>query len=492
MGDQRKTVSLKINMVLNMTKGIMGILMPLITFPYVSRTLGVENIGRVSFVNSIISYFALLAALGSKAYAISVGPRYRNDKEQMTRFAESIFTINMLFTGISYVLLYTLMVLIPKFHGYIALFVVFSVQIILTTIGVDWINDIYEDYFYITVRTIIFYIMQLVLLFTFVRTEKDLFKYAVVLVISSNGANILNHFYTKKYCKVHLRKDVEWKSYMAPIVLLFATQAMVTIYVSSDITILGFMCDDVSVGIYHVSVKIYTIIKTVVASMVAVSIPRLSSMYGQRRWKMFHLTAQETYHAMLTICIPAMIGLILLRRDIIVLLAGPEYIDAVYPLTILSIAIFFCIGAYFWGQAILVPIGHEGILFKITMLSAVMNIALNLLLIPLWKENAAACTTLLAEAITFMMCRYYGKRYVQFDGQVKIGIKILLGCLGIMAVYLLMKMIGVSGKDHIAAMVFCSTMIYILIEIIVKNELFYNGFHTMRMTCKGFLNMIHK
>ena len=99
------------------------------------------------------------------------------------------------------------MVLIPKFHGYIALFVVFSVQIILTTIGVDWINDIYEDYFYITVRTIIFYIMQLVLLFTFVRTENDLFKYAVVLVISSNGANILNHFYTKIYCKVRLRKD---------------------------------------------------------------------------------------------------------------------------------------------------------------------------------------------------------------------------------------------------------------------------------------------
>ena len=58
--------NLKLNMVINAFKGILGIAFPLITFPYISRILGVTNIGKYNFSTSIINYCLLIAALGIK------------------------------------------------------------------------------------------------------------------------------------------------------------------------------------------------------------------------------------------------------------------------------------------------------------------------------------------------------------------------------------------------------------------------------------------
>ena len=83
---QGREKSLKINMILNAIKGIMSIVFPLISFPYVSKILGVENIGRYNFSNSIINYVVLFAGLGISTYAIREGARLRNDKEEIRKF----------------------------------------------------------------------------------------------------------------------------------------------------------------------------------------------------------------------------------------------------------------------------------------------------------------------------------------------------------------------------------------------------------------------
>ena len=56
--------SLKVNAVVNMAKTVLSLVFPLITFPYVSRVLGVNRMGKYNFANSVISYFLLIAALG--------------------------------------------------------------------------------------------------------------------------------------------------------------------------------------------------------------------------------------------------------------------------------------------------------------------------------------------------------------------------------------------------------------------------------------------
>ena len=54
-----KNKSLKKNAALNMVKAIMGLIFPLITFPYASRILQPSGLGKVNFAHSIISYFSM-------------------------------------------------------------------------------------------------------------------------------------------------------------------------------------------------------------------------------------------------------------------------------------------------------------------------------------------------------------------------------------------------------------------------------------------------
>ena len=70
-----KTKSIKRNALLNGIRTILNLLFPLITFPYVSRTLSVDEIGKYNFSYSIVSYFLMIAALGIDKYAIREGSK---------------------------------------------------------------------------------------------------------------------------------------------------------------------------------------------------------------------------------------------------------------------------------------------------------------------------------------------------------------------------------------------------------------------------------
>lgn len=196
--------SLSLNALLNTVKTILGIIFPLITFPYISRVLGVENVGKVNFSSSVVSYFTLIAAFGVSTYAIREGAKIRDNKKEFIDFANQVFTINVLTTVLAYFLLGILIIYSAKIRNYTGLIVILSTAIVFVTIGADWLNTIYEDFGYITVRTLAFQIISLVLMFAFVKESGDYYKYAVITVISSAGGNLCNFFYCKKYAKLRV------------------------------------------------------------------------------------------------------------------------------------------------------------------------------------------------------------------------------------------------------------------------------------------------
>ena len=57
--------------------------------------------------------------------------------------------------------------------------------------------------------------------------------------------------------------------------IIFSTSVAITVYVSSDTTMLGFMTNDYQVGLYGTAVKIYTIIKNILAAILMVLIVKL-------------------------------------------------------------------------------------------------------------------------------------------------------------------------------------------------------------------------
>lgn len=77
----KKQKSLKKNAIYTFIKALMNIIFPIISFPYASRVLMPEGIGKVNFANSIIDYFIIIASIGITTYAVREASQIRDDKE---------------------------------------------------------------------------------------------------------------------------------------------------------------------------------------------------------------------------------------------------------------------------------------------------------------------------------------------------------------------------------------------------------------------------
>lgn len=470
-------------MVLNAIRSIVSVLFPMITFRYVSRILGVENIGRFNYARSIASYFILIAGLGIENYAVREGAAYRENPKRLNLFVDEVFTINLLATVASYVLLAIVIYVFPGIQRYSSLLMILSAQILLKTLGVEYVYSIYEDYLYITIRSIAFQLISLILLYSFVHTQNDVNLYAFITVIANVGSSLMNFIHSRKRLRITPTVTIDWKRHMRPILVMFAMTLTATIYVNSDITILGILCGDETVGIYAASTRVYTVVKGILSTVIVVSIPRLSAFYGMGRLHEFRETAKEVYINLLSVVMPAITGVIILRRPIILLISGPEYVGASSSLAILGVALFMSMAAWFWSQCILVPARRENELFIITLISAILNLILNYLLIPIWQENAAAFTTVLAEGFVFIWSMIKGKRDCDMRGIRGIYLKTTVGCVGIIAVNEITKNTIDDYTLYAITTFVASIVVYAAIELFLKNEAIYS----LARGIKGFI-----
>ena len=138
--------SIRKNAVYNVIKTCVSIIFPLITFPYVTRTLSSESYGIYTFSQSIISYVTLLAGLGITTYARREGARVRESHDNLQEFANEVFSINVLATALSFLILMGAVCFWEKLFPYKPVILILSLSVVFTTFGTDWVNIIFEDY----------------------------------------------------------------------------------------------------------------------------------------------------------------------------------------------------------------------------------------------------------------------------------------------------------------------------------------------------------
>ena len=84
------------NFLYNVVYQLLIYIFPLLTVPYISRVLGVSNIGIYSYTYSIISFFMLVAMLGINNYGNRAISRVRDDKEKTSYTFWSIYYLQIL------------------------------------------------------------------------------------------------------------------------------------------------------------------------------------------------------------------------------------------------------------------------------------------------------------------------------------------------------------------------------------------------------------
>ena len=382
-----------------------------------------------------------------------------------------MFSINMISTALTYAALAVTMLFWTKLHAYTDLMLVLSLQIFFTTIGTEWVFTIFEEYTYITIRGLLFQVLSIFMLFAFVKTRDDYCIYAGITVFAAVGANVLNFFRARRYCTIRLTRKIDWKKHLKPILIIFASTLATTLYVSSDTTILGILGTDYNVGIYSVAGKIYGIVKNLLSAVLVVSIPRLSHYAGVGDKANFNKLFNNIFNALIVVVAPAVVGLFALSREVVLFISGESYLDAVMPLQILSLALIVCLFGWLYNSCALLPCGREKELFWITLVSGLLNVGLNILLIPRFRENAAAFTTLLAELCSMMLCIRCSRGLVTVSADRRTVGSVLCGCAGIVLVCTGVKALALPNLVCILAAVLGSVAAYAAILLGMKNPL---------------------
>ena len=433
------------NTLFNTIKSIFGVVYPIVTFPYISRVLMTDNFGKINFGNSIVCYISLIASLGVTVYAIRECSKVKEDQERLSNVASQILSINVLTTFVAY---------------------------LFVTLGADWLNTAMEDFKYIAVRTVFFQILSLILMFIFINKPEDYLIYAAISVVASSGANIVNVVYRRKFCKLRFTWKMNLKRHLPKIFLLFSFIFSMSIYVNSDVTILGLVRGDREVGLYSTSVKLYQIVNTTIASIAWVVMSKLSFYFAKKDYEEINKLLKYSLNFIIVFGFPCICGLEIIAKEIIVMVAGDAYADASLSLRILGFALLCSFISGWLCNMVRIPSGQDFLSLKISLFCALVNVVLNLILIPVWGLNAAAFTTALTELFGLIWGFIVIDKNIKITGLKEMVIAPLIGGIGIICIgYIVKNLIDSSFAISLVTIFFCF-MWYSFVMIVSKNEIF--------------------
>lgn len=470
---ENKEKSLKKNFCMNAILTMSQFIFPLITFPYVSRILLAEGTGKVSFATSIISYFAMFAQLGIPTYGIRACAQVRNDKKKLSKTAQEIFIINIIMSILAYIVFFIALCNVPRLKDEKTLLIIVSATIFFNAIGMEWLYKALEQYTYITIRSVIFKFIALIAMFLLIHQQSDYIIYGAISIFASSASNIFNFFNVHKYISLRPVGEYNFKQHLKAVSVFFALSCAATIYVNLDTVMLGFMKTNVDVGYYNVAVKIKTILVSIVTSLGTVLLPRASYYVEHGLKEDFYRITKKAINFVFLVATPLMLYFMFFAKEGIFFLSGNTYGGAIVPMQIIMPTLFFIGLTNIMGMQILVPLGKENIVLYSEIVGAVVDLAINYILIPKYASAGAAIGTLVAEiAVWIVQYIYLRKQIKDAYKNVRYGILILALFLGSIASLWVKKVF--SGSFIVllnSAILFFG--VYFIVLTIAKEPLIY-------------------
>lgn len=472
MSEKLKIHSIKANFILNALRTAMSFLSPLVVFPYISRVLGPENIGKVDFANSIISYFVLFTALGIPTYGIREIARTRDDVVNRSKTMWELTVILCITVPVGYSLYFLAVEIVPLFTSEFILFYAVAPTLFLSNFSYEWFYIGIEDQTYMTVRHIIVKVLQIICVFLFIHKKSQYLLYAIIFV-GISGVNALFNI-------VHLRKFIIWipikelniQRHIRPILIIFTSIVATSIYMQLDVTMVGFFSGDKAVGLYTAANRFVRAMIMIVTALSAVVVPRIENSLKNNDKETCRKYLNLSLHYILMFSIPLMFGIIALADDIIYVFAGQEYIDSVCSIQLLSPIIVIVGLAYFVGLQILYPYREEWKYTVSVSVAAVVNAGVNAILIPQFAQNGAVIGTLVAESIGLILQFVFARKYIRQTDLISLNsVKYIVAAILMYITILFVPVFKENIIIHLFLCVIIAVIVYGSMLIIVKEKL---------------------
>lgn len=398
--------SIKNNLIYKSLLTIANPILGILTFPYISRVLGVGNIGLVNFVDNTISYFLLFASMGISTIGVRAIAASKNNQINLNKVFSNILGLNLIFTFIVLVLYNLALVCIPRFNANIELFLIGNAKIIFTSLLIEWFYSGIENFRFITIRSLLIRLIYIISIFVFIKDSEDYFLYFILTTSIIVVNSLVNMFYSSKFVKV-VFKELFSFTYLKENLLIGVYSIMTSMYLTFNVMFLGLKTNDVEVGYYTSAFKLYSLILSVFTAFTSVMLPRMSSLISNNNFAQFNRFINKSFDSVLLLSFPLVLCGSLLAPEIIYLICGAGYEGAIIPMQIIMPSIILVAISQVLAIQVLMPLKKDNILLRTSIFGAIISLILNITLVSQYASIGSSIVLLLSELIVTIIYVIY-------------------------------------------------------------------------------------
>lgn len=459
--------SIKKNYVYNLTYQILTLITPLITTPYLSRVFGADGIGTCSYIESISSYFVLFATLGLTTFGQRETSYVQDDRKKRSIIFWETNIIELIASTLCIVAYVTFSFSQTNYKLYLVLVLnLFSV-----IANISWFFQGMEEFGKIVLRNIIFKIINIVYIFTFVKTKDDIIIYLFGVAFFGLINNLSYWISVPQYIDRPILKELNPSKHIKTVIALFVPTIAMQVYTVLDKTMIGVITNNsFENGYYEQALKIARLVLTIVTSLGTVMIPRIGYHYSKGDMEIVKQYMYRAYKFVWLCGVPLTLGLIAISNKFVPWFFGDGYDKVVSLLGILSFLILAIGINNVTGMQYLIPTKRENIFSLTVIIGALTNFVLNFFLIQMFQSMGAAIASVVAETTIAIIQIYIVRKELSPFEIVKCGLHYFIA--GGLMFITLMQIRGYFNASvlHTFELVIIGAIIYGSVLLVMKDE----------------------
>lgn len=396
--------SLKKNLFYSILLVLANYVFPFLTYPYVSRVLGVTGIGACNFVDSVINYFILFSTLGIEAVGTREIAKNKQDQGQLDRIFSNLILVSSILTGIMLLVLLVVTFTVPVLLAHKDMMLFGAFKLVFNCFLMEWLFKGLEDFRLITLRSVAVKTLYVVSVLLFVKKPGDAGIYYLLSCLLVVVNALVNMLVARN--RVHLTfTEIHFSATFKSVLTLGLYTILTSMYTSMNVTYLGFMTDDTQVGYYATATKLYAIVMALFTAVTGVMIPRLSTVVAEGDMDKLRAYFNTVSDWVLVFTIPIATWMFIMAPDIVRLVSGPGYEGAILPMMIISPLIFIIGYEQVLALQTLLPLGKDSLLLRFSAIGALVGISLNILIVPKLLAVGSACVWVVCEVLLLILCQ---------------------------------------------------------------------------------------
>jgi PST family polysaccharide transporter len=380
----------------------------LVTFPFLTQTLGADNYGLISFAISFILFLQVLTEYGFNHSGTRTVSKSRDNPERLQRIYSSISIVKTILSSGCFISILIIVNLFEKFRQDSIVFLLLFGLIIQSVLSPIWFFRGLEKMKYITIIGFFGKVFLIILIFSFINTEADYVLYALFLFLNSIFIGIITQVFIVKKYKMKFQKSSfkDIRNQFSKGFYMFLVYFSTNIINNLNPFILGLLVDYFYVGIFTAGYKIIQIFVLIISLITTTVFPHIVKLVTESNNRM-EVNAYKFIKKILLLII--LIGLLSLgflffSADFIVtFLLGVEYSETINVIRILSFAPLLIGIGHTLTLQILVPLEYDSQVAKIYGFSAIIDVVLIFIFVPIFGYLALCYIILIVRIIPIIL-----------------------------------------------------------------------------------------